>query len=353
MPKSNGSSSARLFIEIVGAIAIALGVFIGTPYIRGVISYEICVSKEEYDSMKNKLFITKEHQALLEREVEALQKQLFAATRQQAEEIKKKRNSIAYKNNSADQHTKQMAREELYASAMEALQQNDLEQARKLLNQLLLETDDEQQREQAIEGLLSVFDKIIDNLSGVPGETNIKLWMLFEMHKLSPSDAIKHDIVNLSQQAYEDAQQFLNENNVLASADLYASLMHLSKMMDYEVTTATGTKMQSEDFAGELKKIQKNPDYLPLLEARAENKLYNGTDIEKVFVFWDYANLATLNGSESLQNGEFREEFIQASLLHLNHLKEMNQPGDIKSRMDYIRWAFPAVMTDERISSFY
>lgn len=252
----------------------------------------------------------------------------------------------------------ELERKRRYASAMEALHQGDLEQAKRLLNELMLETEDEQLREQIKQGLMDYYGKSAERLRGISGQADMVLFKLFEKYKLSPDSGVKNDIVNLSREVYEDARQYLREDDLLTSADYYFSLSILSKVMDFEVFTATGDALQSHDFSAELQKIRSNPEYLQLLEERAEERLYYGSepdaavDAENFLVFWDYANLAMLSGEDRLQDAEFREDFIQASLYHLNQLKEMDDKFELKSRIEYIRWAFPSIMTDERISNF-
>lgn len=74
MPKSNGSKSPRIIVEIIGAIAIIIAAFIGSPYIHGVISDEICISKEEYDSIKVKISDLENSNEKISEELELNQK---------------------------------------------------------------------------------------------------------------------------------------------------------------------------------------------------------------------------------------------------------------------------------------
>ena len=138
----------------------------------------------------------------------------------------------------------------------------------------------------------------------------------------------------------------------LESADHYSALMVLSKMLDYELQPSNGDALSSKSFKTDLEQLQEAPNYLTDLKARASARLYSGTEIEKNHVFWDYTNIATLDETANLRQGPFREEFIQASLLHFDYLIEMNKQSEIKSRLDYIRWSFSPLLSDERMATY-
>lgn len=327
---------------------VIIGIFIGLSvgYLIFEQRDELSQRNADLSKVSKKLFIAKQNNVELENQLKIL-------SNQQASTPKVHDKKATQENSTKRNETSSVVnnQQDTYQQAIKALEQDDLEYARALFNKLLL-SDEPQDYDKAVSGLLDVFNSTIKLLDNLPDQSNTKLWVMYEMHKLSPSNAIKADLITLSNQAYSEATQYLKEGNLLAGADIYASLMHLSKLMDYKVNSIEGQPLQGNDFEAELKNIQSQPTYLRSLQSRAENNLYNGASLEKSQVFWDYTNLATLKGNEALKQGEFREEFIQATLLHFNYLKAMNQPSEIKARQDYIRWVFPDVMKDLRISNF-
>jgi len=241
---------------------------------------------------------------------------------------------------------------ERFDDAMLALENGDLAGATQLLNELLASATNSEQKATVQEGLLSVLRASYQQQRASGEQTNEALWSLFEIHRLAPGPAVKSEIINLSQQAHAEAQNYLAQNDLLASADRLNSLVHLSRMVDYELIDDRGQPLGPAQFQAELQQIEASDDYLPRLQTRAENNLYGGDEATRSNVFWDYARLATLRGDNSLADPVFRGQFIQATTAHLNYLRDMNQAGEIRSRMDYIRYAFPQIASRPEISGF-
>lgn len=243
-------------------------------------------------------------------------------------------------------------RSRLFDEAMLALDDGDLAGATRLLNELLASAANPEQKATAQEGLLAVLRSSYEQQRASGGRTNEALWSLFEIHRIAPGPAVKSEIITLSQQAHAEAQNYLAQNDLLASADRLNSLVHLSRMVDYELIDDSGQPLGPAQFQAELQQIEAIDDYLPRLQTRAENNLYGGDEATRSNVFWDYARLATLRGDNSLADPVFSGQFIQATTTHLNYLRDMNQAGEIRSRMDYIRYAFPQIASRPEISSF-
>lgn len=306
-------------------------------------------------------------------QIASLSKELVQAKRQQAELQKQVNDHQADKFNSANNKpssnsNKQIMSEEdgqvkldqlssnsfetTYQQALEYLSSEEVEEAQKVLNKLLAEAKNDEEREKVVEALSDSYRKIISHLASMPGQNDAQLWLLFEIHKLQPNTGIRQEIIAHSNIVFEEANRLKSEGNKLESADHFASLMMMSKMLDFELNSPEGLSLGTSEFEAALKKIQAQQHYLTDLKARATTRLYNGTDIDKAFVFWDYTTIASLDPDADLRQGVFREEFIQATLLHLKRLNDMNQTGEIKSRMDYIRWSFSPLLSDERLKVF-
>jgi hypothetical protein len=340
-------NKAGLVGFIIGGVLGASGTYIS-------VTKHVPVGGEAMiDELSQKLFVAREKQALLERQIAALQAKSAIGALAFSNDGKETVQGQSLLKRSEALSEDALSKQSLMLAANEALQSGQFDVAESLFNKLLVASEDEIFREQVIDGLLSVFKSRVEYFTGKPKQTNSQLWTLFEMHKLKPSEAVRNRVMELSEQAYIEAKHFSNIGDVLSSADNLSSLMHLSKMLSYKLATPSGGSIDSADFERELRAIQVRENYLPELKARASMRLYSGTDIERAFVFWDYTNLAALDKNLSLQAGEFREEFIQATLLHLNHLKAMNQTGEIRSRLDYLRWSFSDVMSDPRLVGFY
>lgn len=242
----------------------------------------------------------------------------------------------------------------LFAQAQQAVANHDQTLAMQLYNKLLLIADNDAAREQAREGLFDVMQLNFEYLRSLPGQTNAALWTLYEMNKLKPSNQIQLEIQQLSQQAYAEAQLYLNQNDPLQAGDHLNSLMHLTNMLDYQIAADNGDPLPSNGIREQLQTIENQPGYLTALQQRAEQRLYSGTALEQAFVFWDYTRLTRLdNALLAGDNLAFQEQFVQATVAHLNHLQTMNQAGELRARLDFIGYVYPQIMQDNRVANFY
>lgn len=241
--------------------------------------------------------------------------------------------------------------EQQFAIAMQALEENNPELARKQLNKLMLTAQNGEQRQRIKAALFATYEKTYQQLLAIGGQENAALWTLFEMHKLDPKATLKAEMVTLANTAYTQTEQYLQTDNLLGAADNLGTLTYLSKTIGFAGSDTGGNAMKTNDYQQALNQIYQNPDYLINLTVRAENNLYNGTPLEQQNVFWDYTRLASIDIS-NMQDDTFQEQFVQAAVLHLDHLQSMNNPGDIQSRLDYIRFAFPALMNDSRLTHY-
>lgn len=243
--------------------------------------------------------------------------------------------------------------EEVVAAAKAAMTAGDVAEASKLFNLALGKAKTDAERQAAIDGLIEVHRANYDAIMQEGIHLHGALWQLFEIHKLRPEDQVNSDMAQLSQTTLARAKTLLEEGDLLGSSDYLSALMHTSKMAGYEVIDTNGEHYGESVLIEQLADIQSQPAFVEALQQRASHNLNQGNDFERSIVFWDYTKLAELGGQEVWQQQEFTEQFTQAALEHLQHLKDYNQPGEIKSRMDYIRYAFPAVMKDERIYNFH
>jgi hypothetical protein len=149
------------------------------------------------------------------------------------------------------------------------------------------------------------------------------------------------------------AKAFQEEGDYLNSSDYVNILFHVSNMMGFDVANKTGQAVNAQQLKTQINEIQSQASFLPNLKERATHNLYQGNDTEKTNVFWDYTKLAEVGGQEIWEESQFAQQFTEAALINLNHLKSMNQTGEIQSRLDYIRYAFQPLMNDERIYNFH
>ncbi len=238
------------------------------------------------------------------------------------------------------------------ADARVAIENGDVPTATALLYGLLNSAGSDDEHEQAQQGLLELYKTSYRRQRARGDQTPAAMWSLFEVHKLEPSAELKSEMISLSQQAYMEAQQYQAQDDLLATADRLTSLMHLSKMVDYELTTASGEQLNSQNFQQSLKQVETQPEYIPALEARAVGNLYGGDERARANVFWDYAKLATLKGRESLGDETFREQFVQSASEHLEYLQATNRSDEVRSRMDYLRYVFPQIVQRPEIAAF-
>lgn len=319
-------------------------------------------TSERGASLQQRLSQAEARAALLQQKIDGLEKELnealSAASSHEHQTGKSEpplggdtaRTKVSVEEAFAEQQRK--FRETEYSDAMLAIENGDVQEATRLLYGLLNTAVSAEQREQAEQGLLELFKSNYERQQMIGNQTHAALWSLFEMHKLEPTAELNYEIIALSEQAYAEAQQYQVEGDFLASADRLSSLMHLSKMVGYQLTTSNGEQRDAAAFSRELNHIERQPEYLPLLQVRAEANLYNGSERERANVFWDYTKLATLQGRESMNDPRFREQFIESTVAHLEYLQATNRPGDVKSRMDYIRYIFPTVAQEPGVAEF-
>lgn len=237
--------------------------------------------------------------------------------------------------------------------AQTAVTSYEYENALSLFNLLLSESSNPEQRQAAVEGLVTVHEGIFDYLVNEEGQLHGALWQLFEIHKLKPSDINTQEMLRSAQQTFSQAQVYMDENNVLGSTDYLNTLRFLSSMMNFELTDENGTTFNSDNFKELASRIEQQPGYTETLNERANYNLNQGSEVEQGMVFWDFAKLAELGGQDKMANETFREQFTEASLKHLSYLKSMNQNSEVRSRMDFIRFSFPQLMQDERLQTFH
>lgn len=234
------------------------------------------------------------------------------------------------------------------ASAYQSLENGDMDEATKQFNALLGEATDANKRNEIIDGLIAIHEASYQWIMQDGNYIHGAMWQLFEMQKLRPEGQTVNRAKALSKDILNRANEYLEADNLLSGADYLNSLVHTTNMMGYDVED-----MPREAMVAKVKEIEQQPAYKESLYQRATNNLMNGSDLEKNIVFWDFAKLAEIDAANRSTDTAFNAQFADATLVHLTHLKEMNKPGEVKSRQDYIRYAFPHLMKDERISSFF
>ena len=244
------------------------------------------------------------------------------------------------------------ALETLLTDGQQSLSAGDIEGAMKAYNTALLQAATDAEKEAAIDGIIAVHQQIYSFLSSDKNQMHNALWQLHEMYKLKPSDTLRYDIQNLSQEILINAQQLELAGDTLTQADQIGTLMHLTRMLNYEVADANGARYDHTTLGSEFKTLQAAPGYSEQLQQRASSKLSTGSAIDKNFVFWDYTQLSELKGEAGWEDPKFTHEFTEATILHLTHLQDVNELGDLQSRMDFIRYVYPKLMSDPRVQAF-
>ncbi len=283
----------------------------------------------------------------------AQEKQLKAQLAQTQKQLQTFKTSLSEGAELSLQEEIQLETEALFQQAETALLQGDLATATQLYNLLLNSADSKAERERAIDGLVDLSRAIHDFYMSTGGDVDSALWQLFEIHKLKPSDTLRTEMMQRSNEAWQAAQQYRADGELAAAADHLTALVHISNMVDFTVDNNSGVSLSTEDLQQELDQVEQEPAYLDQLADRATYKLHSGHELEQAFVFWDYSKIATIGGKEIRKDNNFQEEFVQASVYHLDHLKRMNMEGEIKSRLDYIRYSFPELMADERLYNYH
>jgi len=227
------------------------------------------------------------------------------------------------------------------------------QEAQKLFNLALIKSTSEEQRNDAIEGLLKVHQLNFDAVMDEGTYLHIALWELFEMHKLRPSEEISQHVSTVFIQAYDRIAIYASEDDLLNQSDYLATLLHISKTTGIEIKNQQLEIIDIANVTSQLSEVQQKSDFLSRLNKRAAHNLTKGSEIQRAIVFWDYAKIAELSDPKIWQEETFKANFTQATLQHLNNLKEMNQPGEIQSRLDYVRYAFPELLKDERLYNFH
>lgn len=233
-------------------------------------------------------------------------------------------------------------------SAYKALENGNMDEATKQFNALLGQATDAAKRSEIIDGLIAIHEATYQWIMQDGNHIHGAMWQLFEMQKLRPEQMTVSRAKALSKDILSRANEYLDANNLLSGADYLNSLVHTTNMMVYDVEGVA-----REELVARVKNIEQQPAYQESLYQRASNNLMNGSPLEKNIVFWDFAKLAEIDSENRSSDEAFTSQFADATLVHLTNLKEMNQPGEVKSRLDYIRYVFPYLMKDERISNFY
>lgn len=256
---------------------------------------------------------------------------------------------VAYANDSTNYEDSSKNSEEItLASAYKALENGNMDEATKQFNALLAAASDPTKRNEVIDGLIAIHEATYQWIMQDGNHIHGAMWQLFEMQKLRPEGQTVNRAEALSKNILNRANEYLDANNLLSGADYLNSLVHTTNMMSYEVDG-----MPREEIVAKVNEIEQQPQYKESLHQRATNNLMNGSELEKNIVFWDFAKLAEIDAKNVATDAAFNAQFADATLVHLEHLKDMNQPGEVKSRLDYVRYAFPQLMKDERISNFF
>ncbi len=306
-------------------------------------------SEENNAQLISELAISKDRESKLKEQLTALQLTIRTTQELKDSEISKSSNAIT----ESEITNVLLPAHSLYNKAMLALENNDKNQAKDFLNQLLLVADNEVEREQAKDALMDIYKADYEDFISQENMLPAALWSLFEMHKLRPNSDLKDSIISLSSQTYTQAQDYLAEGNLLDSANNLFSLINLSRMVNYEVETDKGDILRNSELQSELNHIESNPEYLNSLKTRAENSLYNGDELKRLTAFWDYSKLVTLSGPQILKDIDFRDKLTLATLENLNYLKRNNKDNEIRMRLDHIRYSFPILMENPQISDFH
>ena len=233
-------------------------------------------------------------------------------------------------------------------TAYEAFEKGNLEDATKQFNALLASATVDSERSEIIDGLIAIHEATYQAIMQDGNYIHGAMWQLFEMQKLRPNAQVVDRAKALSNDILSRANEYLDANNLLSASDYLSSLVHTTNMMEYDVEG-----ISKDELAEKIKEIETNPSFKKSLYQRASNNLMNGTPLEKDMAFWDFTKLAGLDSGNLTKDHSFQMQFADATLVHLTHLKEMNQPGEVKSRLDYIRYVFPSLMKDDRINSFF